>query len=213
MAEAATAPLRERRRAEILAVAGRLFAERGVRETTVRRIAGEVGVLAGSLYYYFHNKQGILHALMRPYVEDLLARYRRCAQTQGDARARLEALVRTSLEAMIAHPHENAVLQVELGRLFRAKEFAYLREAVDEIEAIYVAVIRSGVASGELRGDVEPRFLFRMMMDIVKGTAYWFDPAEHRVADLTAGWWKVLGGGLFAPAGSATVPPPLPEPC
>lgn len=207
MVEAVTAPLRERRRAEILAVAGRLFAERGVRETTVRRIAEEVGVLAGSLYYYFHNKQGILHALMRPYVEDLLARYRRCAETRGDARARLEALMRTSLEAMLAHPHENAVFQVELGRMFRAKEFAYLREAVDEIEAIYVGVIRAGVASGELRGDVEPRFLFRMMMDVVKGTAYWFDPAEHRASELTAGWWKVLGSGVFSPAGKAARDP------
>lgn len=203
MAEAAVAPLRERRRAEILAAAGRLFAERGIRETTVRRIAEEVGVLAGSLYYYFHNKQGILHALMRPYVADLVARYRGCAETRGDARTRLRALMHTSLEAMLDHPHENAILQVELGRMFRTREFAYLRDAVEEIEAIYVAVIRSGVDSGELRGDVEPRFLFRMLMDIVKGTAYWFDPSEHRVADLMSGWWKVLGEGAFSPVGQA----------
>ena len=201
MVEAVEVPLRERRRAEILSVAGRLFAERGIRETTVRQIAEEVGVLAGSLYYYFHNKQGIIHALMRPYVDDLVARYRRCAENRGDARSRLQELVQTSLEAMLAHPHENAVLQVELNRMFQTTEFAYLREAVEEIEAIYVDVIRSGVASGEIRGDVEPRFLFRMMMDVVKGTAYWFDPREHRVSDLTSGWWKVLGEGVFSPRG------------
>ena len=199
MAEAVAAPIRERRRAEILAAAGRLFAERGVRETTVRQIAEAVGVLAGSLYYYFQNKQGILHALMRPYVDDLVERYRRCAAQPGDARARLERLVETSLEAMLAHPHENAILQVELQRTFRAKDFAYLREAVAEIETIYVAVIRSGVEAGEIRRDVEPRFLFRMMMDVVKGTAYWFDPREHRISEVTAGWWKVLGEGVFTP--------------
>jgi AcrR family transcriptional regulator len=201
MVEAAKTPLRERRRAEILAAAGRLFAKRGTRETTVRQIAEEVGVLAGSLYYYFHNKQGIIHALMRPYVDDLVARYRSSAASPGDARARLQGLLRASLEAMLDHPHENAILQVELGRMFQAKEFAYLREAVEEIEAIYVDVIRSGMASGEIRGDVAPRFLFRMMMDIVKGTAYWFDPREHRIAELTSGWWKVLGEGVFPPRG------------
>src|SRR5215471_6563311 len=196
MAEAAAAPIRERRRAEILAAAGRLFAERGVRETTVRQIGEEVGVLAGSLYYYFRNKQGILHALMRPYVEDLVARYRRCAAERGDARLRLRRLVQTSLEAMIDHPHENAILQVELARMFRAREFAYLHEAVDEIEGIYVGVIRAGVGAAQIRDDVEPRFLFRMLMDIVKGTAYWLDPREHRVAEVTSGWWKVLGEGI-----------------
>jgi AcrR family transcriptional regulator len=201
MAEAAELPLRERRRAEILAAAGRLFAERGTRETTVRQIADEVGVLAGSLYYYFRNKQGIIHALMRPYVDDLVDRYRRCAEHPGDARSRLQRLVQTSLQAMLDHPHENAVLQVELQRMFRAKEFAYLREAVDEVEAIYVAVIRDGVESGQLREDVEPRFLFRMLMDIVKGTAYWFDPREHAIADVTATWWKLLGEGIFSPRG------------
>src|SRR5262245_40236724 len=201
MAEAAAAPIRERRRAEILAAAGRLFAERGVRETTVRQIGEEVGVLAGSLYYYFQNKQGILHALMRPYVEDLVERYRRCAARPGDARTRLQALVETSLEAMLDHPHENAILQVELQRAFRGREFAYLHAAVDEIERIYVAVIREGAQAGAIRGDVEPRFLFRMLMDIVKGTAYWFDPREHRTAEVTAGWWKVLGEGIFSPRG------------
>src|SRR5262249_37510553 len=105
MAEAAAAPIRERRRAEILAAAGRLFAERGVRETTVRQIGEEVGVLAGSLYYYFRNKQGILHALMRPYVEDLVARYRRGAAERGDARERLRRLLHTQLQALIDHPN------------------------------------------------------------------------------------------------------------
>jgi len=199
MVEAAEAPLRDRRRGEILAAAGRLFAERGIRETTIRQIAEEVGVLAGSLYYYFHNKQGIIHALMRPYVDDLVDRYRRCAENRGDARSRLQRLLQTSLEAMLDHPHENAILQVELPRMFQTEEFAYLREAVERTEAIYVDVIRAGVASGEIRADVEPHFLFRMLMDVVKGTAYWFDARDHRVSDLTSGWWKVLGEGVFTP--------------
>jgi AcrR family transcriptional regulator len=40
---------------------GRLFAERGTRETTVRQIAEDVGVLAASLYDDFHTKQRIIH--------------------------------------------------------------------------------------------------------------------------------------------------------
>lgn len=197
MVVAADTPTRERRRAEILAVAGRLFASRGVRETTVRQIAEEVGVLAGSLYYHFENKESILDALMRPYVEALLERYRLCAAREGDARTKLQWLVETSLLAMLEHPHENTILQAELNRSFREDHYHYLRDAVDEIEAIYVRVIDSGIAAGQIRSDVEARFLFRTLMDIVKGTSYWFDERTHAVPDLLAGWWKVVGEGVF----------------
>ncbi|MBY0400652.1 TetR/AcrR family transcriptional regulator [Myxococcota bacterium] len=189
--------MRERRRAEILAAAGRLFAARGVRETTVRQIAEEVGVLAGSLYYYFDTKESILDALMRPYVEALLDRYRRCAAREGDARSKLQWLVEASLLALLEHPAENAILQAELNRSFREEHYLYLRDAVAEIERIYIDVIGTGIEAGQIRADVEARFLFRTLMDIVKGTPYWFDPATHRVPELMAGWWKVVGEGVF----------------
>jgi AcrR family transcriptional regulator len=197
MVAAADSPIRERRRAEILGAAGRLFAARGVRETTVRQIAEEVGVLAGSLYYHFDNKESILDALMRPYVDALLERYRRCAARPGDARSKLQWLVETSLTAVLEHPNENAILQAELNRSFREDHYAYLREAVDEIERIYVDVIDAGMTTGQIRSDVEARFLFRTLMDIVKGTTFWFDSAEHDVPTLMSGWWKVLGEGVF----------------
>lgn len=197
MVVAADSPIRERRRAEILAAAGRLFAVRGVRETTVRQIAEEVGVLAGSLYYHFENKESILDGLMRPYIDTLIERYRRSAERPGDERTKLQWLVETSLEAMLDHPHENAILQAELNRTFRDDHYVYLREAVDEIERIYVDVIGAGMTAGRIRSDVEARFLFRILMDLVKGTAYWFDPVEHRASELMAGWWKVLGEGVF----------------
>jgi AcrR family transcriptional regulator len=197
MVVAAETPVRERRRAEILAAAGRLFAARGVRETTVRQIAEEVGVLAGSLYYYFDTKEGILDALMRPYVDALLDRYRRCAAREGDARSKLQWLVEASLLALLEHPDENAILQAELNRSFREEHYLYLRDAVAEIERIYIEVIRAGIDAGQIRADVEARFLFRTLMDIVKGTPYWFDPETHRVPELMAGWWKVVGEGVF----------------
>lgn len=197
MVVAAETPVRERRRAEILAAAGRLFAARGVRETTVRQIAEEVGVLAGSLYYYFDTKEGILDALMRPYVDALLERYRRCAAREGDARSKLQWLVEASLLALLEHPDENAILQAELNRSFREEHYLYLRDAVAEIERIYIEVIEAGIAAGQIRPDIEARFLFRTLMDIVKGTPYWFDPGTHRVPELMAGWWKVVGEGVF----------------
>jgi AcrR family transcriptional regulator len=196
MAETA-APIRDRRRAEILAAAGSLFAERGIRETTIRQIADRVGVLSGSLYYYFSTKQDIVHSLMRSYVEDLLDSYRARLEGDGSARARLQGLVEAALETLLKRPHETAILQHELNRLFASEEFAYLQEAMSEIEALYLAQIQAGIDEGEIRADVDPRFMFRMIMDVVKGAAFWYDADVHDVGKITADWWKVLGRGLF----------------
>jgi hypothetical protein len=83
--------------------------------------------------------------------------------------------------------------------MFRIEEFAYLPGAVAQIEEIYLAVIRAGVAEGNFRSDIEPGFMFRMIMDVVKGAAYWYDPQIHEVEQVTSTWWKVLGGGIDAP--------------
>lgn len=58
------------RRGEIQRAALRLFLERGFAATSVREIAGEVGVTVPTLYYHFGSKDGILGALVEGLVRD-----------------------------------------------------------------------------------------------------------------------------------------------
>src|SRR6266496_799786 len=51
-------------RGRILAVAAALFGERGYASTSLRVIAGAVGMTPPALYWYFPSKQAILHALL-----------------------------------------------------------------------------------------------------------------------------------------------------
>ena len=45
------------RRDELLELAAVMFAERGLRATTVRDIADSAGILSGSLYHHFASKE------------------------------------------------------------------------------------------------------------------------------------------------------------
>lgn len=58
------------RRGEIEQAALRLFLARGFAATSVREIAGEVGVTVPTLYYHFGSKDGILQALVEGLVSD-----------------------------------------------------------------------------------------------------------------------------------------------
>ncbi|MAG30360.1 MAG: hypothetical protein CL908_05625 [Deltaproteobacteria bacterium] len=66
-----------------------------------------------------------------------------------------------------------------------------------QIEEIDLAVIRAGVTAGDIRTDIESYFMFRTIMDVVKGAAYWYDPKVHDKEQVTSAWWKLLGHGIY----------------
>ncbi len=57
-------------RQEILGAAKRLFAEQGVRATSLAKLAEELGITKAALYYYFASKQEIVVEAVRANVSD-----------------------------------------------------------------------------------------------------------------------------------------------
>lgn len=82
-------------RADILRVAGRLFAERGYEATSVRDIAAELGIANPSLYYHFSSKAEILEQLLAEPIAQVQAAAAASGELEGEARVRalLEALI------------------------------------------------------------------------------------------------------------------------
>jgi AcrR family transcriptional regulator len=58
----------ERRRAELIDAALRLFAERGFRGTTIADIAEATGTAHGLVYHYFRSKDELLEAILERYT-------------------------------------------------------------------------------------------------------------------------------------------------
>src|SRR5689334_24003451 len=84
------------RREELLAIAARLFAEKGLRATTVRDIADAAGILSGSLYHHFDSKEAMVDEILRGFLDPLFARYREIVAGGQSPRATLQALVEAS---------------------------------------------------------------------------------------------------------------------
>ncbi|GAA2787528.1 TetR/AcrR family transcriptional regulator [Kribbella solani] len=60
-------------RARIQQAALDLFAERGVRQTSLRDIAERLGVTKPALYYHFASREDLLNSLVEPMVKDFEA--------------------------------------------------------------------------------------------------------------------------------------------
>src|SRR6476620_7629981 len=91
------------RRAELLDIAAKLFAERGLRATTVRDIADAAGILSGSLYHHFDSKEQMVDEILRDFLDSLFGRYREIVAAKLGPRDTFQAIVIASFEAVDAH--------------------------------------------------------------------------------------------------------------
>ena len=98
---------RPRRRDEILAAAGALFAEEGYRNTSMREVAAASGILAGSLYHHFPSKEAIAVELVEEYHADLVRAVRESEPPGPDPLANLRAFARDIAE--VSHRHRAAL--------------------------------------------------------------------------------------------------------
>ena len=84
----------ERARQQILDAAERLFAARGVHGTSVRDVAGELGIPTASLLHHFPRKQRLYGAVLERIAEQLAEVLERGTGGPGDHVAKLRRLTR-----------------------------------------------------------------------------------------------------------------------
>src|SRR5580693_293314 len=94
----------EQTRQQILDTAQRLFAELGYDATSLQMIADEMGLTKAAVYYHFRAKSDILHAAMRPGIQQLEALLDEAAAIRG-RRARIEHLVNGFVDFLIRNRH------------------------------------------------------------------------------------------------------------
>lgn len=129
------APAGPRTRDDVLAAAGRLFAERGYAATSTRAIAEAAGIRQATLYNHFPGKEEILTTLLEQTVRAALAFSTELATKQATPEAKLWALCDFDVRVLLNDPHN-------LGVLFQLPEvsgpqFTEVRAHRDELWIAY----------------------------------------------------------------------------
>ncbi len=186
------------RRDELLVIAGDLFAERGLRATTVRDIADAAGILSGSLYHHFDSKESMVDELLRGFLDDLFARYREIVGAGLNAADTLRQLVIASFESIDAQHTAVAIYQNEARRLADEERFAYIADRNVEFRELWESVLRRGVDDGEFRADLDVELVYRFLRDTVWVAVRWYRPGGPKSVDQIAGQYLsvVLDGIL-----------------
>ncbi|MDT4927033.1 MAG: TetR/AcrR family transcriptional regulator, cholesterol catabolism regulator [Pseudonocardiales bacterium] len=174
------------RRAELLAIAAHLFAERGLQATTVRDIADAAGILSGSLYHHFDSKASIVDEILRDFLDALFGRYREIVARQLPPRDALQAVVVASFQA-IDQRHDAVAIHQNEGRLLAEQpRFAYITERWEEFRTLWQTILRDGVVDGSFRPDLDTALAYRFLRDTVWVAVSWFRPGGALSVDTVA---------------------------
>ncbi|MEV0357238.1 TetR/AcrR family transcriptional regulator [Nocardia sp. NPDC050697] len=191
------------RRAELLALAAGLFAERGLRATTVRDIADSAGILSGSLYHHFDSKESMVDEILRGFLDDLFGRYREIVGAGLGSRDTLEALVLSSYESFDRFHAAVAIYQTEAKRLRGSERFAYIEEYNREFRELWHQVLTAGVADGTFRAELDVELAYRFLRDTVWVAVRWYRPGGPvTVENLAKQYLTIVLDGLTAPGHS-----------
>lgn len=174
------------RRDQLLGIAGELFADRGLRSTTVRDIADTAGILSGSLYHHFDSKEAMVDELLRGFLDELFTRYREITAAGLSAAETLRQLVIASFESIDTRHTSVAIYQNEARQLADQERFAYIGERNVEFRDLWESVLRRGVDDGEFRADLDVELVYRFLRDTVWVAVRWYRPGGQKSVEQVA---------------------------
>jgi AcrR family transcriptional regulator len=99
-------------RARLVAIARRLFAERGYARTSTTMVLQEAGLARGALYHHFSDKRDLLRAVYEAVERDLLDRV--IAQSYADPTRPLWDRLTIAIRAFLAAASDQEVQQIVL---------------------------------------------------------------------------------------------------
>ena len=192
------------RRDELLDLAAAMFAERGLRATTVRDIADSAGILSGSLYHHFKSKEQMVEEVLRDFLDWLFGRYREILDAEPDSLGRVKGLFMASFEA-IEHRHAQVVIyQDEAKRLSSLPQFGFVDERNVEQRRMWVDILKQGVADGHFRPDLDVDLVYRFIRDTTWVSVRWYQPGGPLTAEqVGAQYLAIVLGGITTPEGES----------
>lgn len=174
-----------------------LFGKQGYTGTSMRDIAGAVGVLPGSLYAHIDSKEALLVEIVDYGISRFLDAVAPHVAADGPPVERLRAMIVAHVEVVAEHP-ERSLVVFHQWRFLGAENIPFALERRRTYERCYVEVVEQGMADGSLKADLNARIVVLTILGALNWTPEWFSPdgrlSPSQVGELMAG--TLLGGIL-----------------
>ncbi len=162
-------------RADVIAAAGRLFAERGYHGTSMRDLGKELGLLGSSLYSHVDSKQDLLVEVVAEGAALFDASAEAALTVDGDSAARLEALIAGHVGVVVDNIDVARTFLNE-ARVLDARHRGPIVAARDRYEEAFRTVLREGRSDGSFSPDIDPKIASILILSILNAVERWYRP-------------------------------------
>jgi DNA-binding NarL/FixJ family response regulator len=187
-----------KREQEIVAAATRVFAEKGYAAASIQDVAEVVGILKGSLYYYFDTKEELLWKILVGVYDDALESLDESLASPGSALDRIRAFATSHVDFCARNSSGMSVFLREHDALGEER-----RRDLDERRAAYhrqlANLISEGQREGSVRAGVDPMLATRALLGMASGAARDFPAGTQLpIEEVAEGYADLIVAGLAA---------------
>jgi AcrR family transcriptional regulator len=175
-------------REQILSAAARLFSQRGYANTTLRQIAQESGIQAGSIYHHFEGKDEIAACVLDEGMAALTDAVRRrldALQPGTDMRTRLGAAVEAHLWGML-HRGEFTAAHIRIYRYVSDAARQRHRAHRSAYTQLWDELLQQAADAGLLRSDIPVPMVRQFLVGALNWPVDWYDPRRGGFEQLAA---------------------------
>ncbi len=179
---------------ELLEVVVGEFNARGYDATSMADLARATGLTKSSIYHHVAGKEELLRLAVARAVDALFAVLAEPGATTGPAVGRLEHVVRRSVE-VLADRLPDVTLLLRVRGNTGAERWALERRR--EFDKRLSALVQAAIDEGDVRADVDPRLVTRLLFGTVNSVAEWYRrDGAHSAQEIADAVVATAFGGL-----------------
>ncbi len=187
----------------ILQAAAHLFRFKGYEATTLRGIAAECGLKAGSIYYHFSSKDEILAEVLDFGIQQLLQNVRSAVEDAGDQapQARIRQAIRTHLKCSLEFGDFTATnirVYSQAPREIQERALVARRRYEDYWKGLFTAAQEAG----EIRPDIDLSIARLFLFGGMSWTLEWYRPGGASATQLADAFADMLFHGMTPKTGN-----------
>ncbi|GLQ30178.1 atu genes repressor [Litoribrevibacter albus] len=157
----------------LIQAAARLFRDKGYERTTVRDLAAEVGILSGSLFHHFKNKERILRAVMEEAILLNTESMKAALAEASSAEERVLALIKCELKSILGDTGAAMTVLVFEWRSLNEDSQKIILELRDIYEQMWLDALTEAKDEGLVV--IDPFILRRLLTGALSWTVNWYD--------------------------------------
>jgi len=165
-------------------IAVAVFSTRGYDATRMEHIARAANISKSSLYHHVANKEELLGHALRRAVSVFTTILAEPAAQEGSPSARLEYVLRNTVEAELRYlPEVSLLIRVRGNTVVEREALEERRRFQDRLAEL----VTEAQAAGEIRGDIDAALFVRLALGMGNSLVDWYRPdgtwSARQIAD------------------------------